>query len=443
MREIASQTLDLVRKLAPDAEVAVNVERSSEWLTRFATSFIHQNVASEATSVMVTMHADGRTTMGSTTLTDADGLLALAERTVAAARVAPLDPAWPGLAPASAQQSFGTLDPATAEATPDRRAEIVRAFVDAGGGLETAGYCRTLRVDAAHLNSAGQSLTMAATSADFDGIVRMNGADGVARVAGASLSVVDGAALGAKAAHDARTGVDPIELAAGRYEVVLRPEAVADILTNFSYMAFNGKSHNEGRCFARPGEAQFDPQITLLDDPVTPGSIGAPFDIEGTPRSALRLVDAGVTAALAYDRRSAAAAGAISTGHTFPGAASWGPVPFNLGFAPGGDEVEAMIRRVRRGLLVSDFWYTRPLDPRLVSLTGLTRNGVWLIEDGEITRPVRNLRFTQSYPQALGPGNVLGISSAVTVQPSRVMLSAWSCPTLHLAEWNFTGTSKG
>jgi predicted Zn-dependent protease len=101
---------------------------------------------------------------------------------------------------------------------------------------------------------------------------------------------------------------------------------------------------------------------------------------------------------------------------------------------------------MERGILVSDFWYTRVLDPRSLALTGLTRNGVWLVEDGEVTRPVRNFRFTQSYAQALAPGNVLGVGRTAAAVPGDTYTTTsprWTCPALHLASWNFTGGSSG
>jgi predicted Zn-dependent protease len=159
---------------------------------------------------------------------------------------------------------------------------------------------------------------------------------------------------------------------------------------------------------------------------------------------------------VAHDRRTAAVAGTASTGHAIPGGSSWGALPLNLTMTPApGDgpptEVEGpaadstvldLVGRVGRGLLVSDHWYTRVLDPRTLVVTGLTRNGVWLIEDGQITRPVRNLRFTQSYPEALAPGAVLGVGTHVTAG------SAWeaigyAAPALHLAGWHFTGGASG
>ncbi|MEV0457868.1 TldD/PmbA family protein [Catellatospora methionotrophica] len=432
---IAEQVLDLAARALPGAEVDVTAHAVHRALTRFANSRIHQNVAEDTVSVRLRAHLDGRTVTTTTTLTGPEGLTSLVSRTAAAVRSAPRDPGWPGLAPAAPLALPGTVDEATRDASPDDRAARVQAFVEAAGGLETAGYCQTGHWSGAYRNSAGQALAAQATTADLDGIARDAGADGVARRSSVRLSDLDGAALGTRAAGKARSQADPVELPPGRYEVVLEPEAVSDLLTNFALFGFNAKAAQERRSFAELGTAQFDEAISLYDDP------REPFDGEGTPRTRLALVEKGVTTALAHDRRTAAAAGAASTGHS--GSPAWGPILDNLGFAPGGDRTEEMISRVKRGLLITDLWYTRVLDPRTLALTGLTRNGVWLIENGEVTRPVHNMRFTQLYPQALAPGAVLGVGAEAVPQPSRVFLGAWTAPALHLASWNITGGAAG
>ncbi len=432
------QILEQAQKALPGADVEVVVDHNRSALTRFANSYIHQNVAEDTTTVGLRVHHDGRTIAFSTT-TDPLGLV---DRVAAVLRDAPRDPGWPGLAPAGVFAQAPLMDEATAQATPDDRAQVVYDFVKAAGGLTAAGYCRTVLWAGSYRNSAGQALDATVTSADLDGIARHEGADGVARRHAPRLSDIDGAALGARAAASARSQADPVELPPGRYEVVLQPEAVADVLSNFSYHGFNGRFLNDGRCFARIGEAQFDPAVTIYDDPFA-GVGGRPFDHEGTPRGHLTLVDAGVTRTVAFDRRSAAEAGAASTGHAVAGE-NWGPMAVNLAFAGGTTSAEQMISEMRRGILVSDFWYTRVLDPRTLVITGLTRNGAWLVEDGEIVRPVRNFRFTQGYVSALAPGQVLGVGAEVTPLPNiRRELQNVSCPAMHLASWNFTGGASG
>jgi predicted Zn-dependent protease len=336
----------------------------------------------------------------------------------------------------------------------------VRDFVDAASGLQTAGYCRTTYLSTAFANSAGRAVEGRAAEAAIDGIARDGGADGVARQASGRLAELDGATLGARAAAKARAGARPIELPPGRYEVVLEPCAVADVLQNLGTHGFNGKAYAERRSFAEPGAQQFDPAVTIVDDPLG-GANGAalslPFDDEGTPRSTLTLVEAGVTRAVLHDRRTAAEVGLVSTGHASHAAGGSGPTPTVFRLAPagggpagggpaGGPVVESaapLVAGVQRGLLISDLWYTRVLDPKSLVVTGLTRNGGWLIEDGEVTAAVGNMRFTQSYPQALGPGAVRGVGAVATLLPERWASTWFDAPALRLASWNVTGNASG
>lgn len=454
-QDLATSAVEQVRSALVGAEVEASVNRHRLSLTRFANSVIHQNVGEDVTTVRIQIHHDGRTASASASVVDASALVALVDRVSAAVRVAPDDPAWGGLA-VFAEPPSGTNE--ATEVAPDERAVVVRKFVDGAGGLETAGYCRTNVCNGAFANSAGQAASGSAIEAGLAGIARNNGADGVARHAPLRIADIDGAALGARAAAKARAATDPVELPAGRYEVVLEPTAVADILESLAVAGFNGKAVNEQRSFVRVGADQFDPSITLVDDPL---AIGSRFDNEGTPRSRLTLVDRGTTVALTQDRRTAAEAGSSSTGHAFDSTFSWGPSARHLGLLPSGSSgeiaaevdgpmadssVATLVAGVERGLLVTDFWYTRMLDPRTLAITGLTRNGVWLIENGRITTPLRNFRFTQSYAQALMPGNVLAIGRTATPIPGDTYTATsprWSCPALHLASWNFTGGASG
>ena len=172
---------------------------------------------------------------------------------------------------------------------------------------------------------------------------------------------------------------------------------------------------------------------------------------------------------MTHDRRSAAEAGTESTGHANDAAFSFGPTAAHLTLLPAGADasgaparssrdaagvvgpfadasVAELVAGVGRGVLVSDLWYTRLLDPRTLALTGLTRNGIWLVEDGQLAGPVRNFRFTQSYAQALMPGNVKGVGRTATPIPGDTYTATtprWTCPALHLAAWNFTGGASG
>jgi predicted Zn-dependent protease len=483
--EVAARVVELVRELAGrSAQAEVVVRHDAQALTRFANSAIHQNVADATTGVRLRLHTEGRTAGGATTVTGADGLRTLVERTLAAARVSPPDRSWTGPAePAplhvSSSLSLG-FDAATARADPADRAARVRAFVDAAGGLETAGYCRTGYVSAAFVNTAGQAVEGRAVEAAMDGVARIpfaassstsaaasgTRADGVARLAAGRLADIDGAALGARAAAKARAAREPAELPPGHYQVVLEPDAVGDLLQNFATFGFNGKSFVQRQSFAQLGRHQFDPSVTIVDEPLgsrVEAAPGLPFDDEGTPRRSIVLVRDGVTTAVTHDRTSAAQAGTVSTGHASPASRSWGPIATHVRLESASGSPSApvsppssaaptpfisssaapLVARVTRGLLITDLWYTRVLDPKSLVVTGLTRNGVWLIENGEIVSAVGNVRFTQSYPQALGPGRVLGIGHETVLLPESWGRARYAAPALHLAEWNVTGNASG
>lgn len=455
---LAAQVVSRVVAAWPGADVEVSVDHSRPALTRFANSVIHQNVAEELVRAGVRVHVEGRTASASATVVGEHGLDGLVSRVLAAAALAPRDPGWPGVAPPEKGGDVAPVDPATRDASPDDRATIVRHFVDAAGGLETAGYCRTNQWRRAFANSAGHAIATEGADVGMSGIARSAGADGVARLAAGRLGDVDGAILGARAAAKARAAVEPAEIPPDRYAVVLEPTAVADILEAFSMYAFNAKAVTERRSFARLGEAQFDPSVTLVDD--APAA-GVAFDADGTPTRRVVLVESGTTVGLTHDRRTAAAAGGVarSTGNGL-GSASLGAVARHLALAASatgdavaevdGPVVDAasaeLVAGVERGILVTDFWYTRVLDPRTLAMTGLTRNGVWLIEHGEVTRPLRNFRFTQAYAQALMPGNVGGVGRTATALPGDTYSASmpwWTAPALRLAAWNFTGGASG
>lgn len=442
---LAGRVLDLVAAVAgPGAGAEVHVVSRARALTRFARSFVHQNVVDSSERIRLRVVVDGSWSTVETDRADADSLVRAVESAVTAARLRAADPAFAGLAPPEPVQAGGGWDDATADATPEQRAAVVREFVDAAGGLETAGYVETERTEAVYANTEGQSQAGRSTAVAADGIVRLDGAVGMARRAGVRLADLSGAELGATATAKARAGVDPVDLPPGDYEVVLEPSCVADLLGFLALYGFNGQSVAEGRSFVRVGEPQFDPALTLRDDCLDEWSTALPWDAEGTPRRRFDLVAGGTTAAVAHDRRTAAALGTGSTGHAVEGGERLGPMPpqLRLGAGDGGDSV-ALARGMRRGLLVSDFWYTRVLDPRTVVVTGLTRNGVWLVEDGELTRPVSTLRFTQSYPDALAPGAVLAVGSDAAPVPERSAGSLTVTPSLRLARWHLTGGTAG
>jgi predicted Zn-dependent protease len=447
---LCEQVLDLV---GDRAEAQVTASQSRPGLTRFANSFIHQNVGEAGVSVSLKValadseNGGWRVAAASTTRVDIAGLSALVDGALAAAALRPVDPDWPGLAPQAAVAEVDHFDPATEAASPDERARRVRAFVDAGPGLRAAGYCDTDGGTTAFANSAGQRAEGRSTRATIDGIHQTADSAGSGHATAARLSDLDASGVGAEAADRAQRAAAASDVEPGEYEVVLEPECVATILIFLAFYGFNAKQVIEGQSGIRLGEAQFDPAVSIWDDATAPSALGLPFDVDGTPKRRLDLVSAGVSAALAHDRRTARKLGTESTGHAVGESDAYGPIPSNLFLGPAdasfGAGTSDLIAATRRGLLVTTFNYCRILDPKTQVVTGLTRNGTFLIEDGKVRGGVKNLRFTQSFLEALAPGNILGISREARFADSEFGPGLVHCPALRLGSWRFTGGARG
>jgi predicted Zn-dependent protease len=450
-RAFALQALDVAADVAgPAAHIAATAEVGTSALARFAGSAIHQSVTEEVRRLSLSITLDGRTAEVSGSAfgwPGADGLRRLATAALTAARLRPVDPHWPGLAPPEPVEGPSHADRATADATAAERAAMVAAFVEAAGGLETAGFCSTRGTATAFANSAGQLATGSVTAATIDGIARAPSgeaapADGSGRASSTRLRDLDGTAAGRHASRLARTAAqDPADVAPGEYVVVLRPGAVVDVLTWLS-TGLGARPHSEGVSFARPGEQQFDELITLRCDPLDSRMPALGFDAQGTPRTAYSMIADGVTGELASDRRDAATIpGVRSNGGAFPSRYTTSARAPALLLRPGSEAPDELYSGLRQALLITDFWYTRLLDPRRLVVTGLTRNGIFLIEDGIIVRPVRNVRFTQSYAEALAPGHVMGLDGESVLTESEI--APVHTPGLALTSWMVTGGAQG
>jgi predicted Zn-dependent protease len=438
--EVADEVVALV---GDRAEGQVLVDGTEHALTRFANSFIHQNVAEHGLEVRLKVAVEQRVAVATTTRSDRAGLETLVEEAIAAAKLRPVDQDWPGLGPAAPLGPPARYDAATFASTPDERATRVAAFVAAGDGLQAAGYLDTMGGPTAFANTAGQRLAAESSRATLDGIHQTGTSAGYAHATAAALGDIDGAALGSRAATLARDAADATDVEPAEYEVVLSPECAATMLFFLGFYGWNGKAHLEGQSFVKLGQQQFDGSITIDDDYADPLAVGLPFDADGVPKRRLSIVDRGVSRSVVHDRRTAQRAGATSTAHAIPGGETWGAFPTNLHLRGGDRSVDEMVGSVGRGLFVTSFNYCRILDPRTQVVTGLTRNGTFLIENGEVTRPVTNLRFTQSFVDALGPGRVLGLGNDARMADGEAGPGLCSAPSLHLAGWKFSGGAAG
>ncbi len=439
IRRIAEAALEL-----PGAD-GVEVLAVHDWggLTRFADSAIHQSTAREDTAVKVRVVAGGRLGVASTNDLTKEGAAGAARSALELAEMAAPDPVFPGLAPrAEVAEPADRFDVDTASTTPRARAEGVAALIGTlGEGFHAAGAHETVASEVAVATTEGQFCYAATSQATASTVVSGgDGGTGYAEAWSARIGDLDPEAVGRRAFEKARDSQEPRDLDPGRYEVVLEPPAVATLVAFLAYLGFGGRAISEGRsCFSgRIGEKLMNDRITIYDDALAPGTLGLPFDFEGTPKRRVDLVSEGVVMGGVHDRRSGKQEGVPSTGHALPPPNPHGPFPLNLFLAPGDASVEDMIRDTERGLLVTRFHYSNVVHPKEAIITGMTRDGTWLVEDGEVRHPVKNLRFTHSIIDALRDVEAVGSDTELA---SEFFFSASRVPALQVSSFQFTGAS--
>ena len=264
------------------------------------------------------------------------------------------------------------------------------------------------------------------------------GGTGYAEAAAVDASTIDAAALGREAADKARATADAVAIEPGDYPVVLEEYAVVDLLDMLGYLGFSALAVQEERSFFEPGKRIGSELVTIRDDGRDPSGLPLWFDYEGVAKQRVDLVEHGVCRSVVHDAQTAARAGVTSTGHGLPAPNPYGPFPLNMIMEPGTSTREELIGGLDRGLLVTRFHYTNPVHPKLAIVTGMTRDGTFLVEGGQIVGPVRNLRYTQSYLTALA-GTVAVASDRRTLKG---FLGGVVVPAVRIEGWTFTGTTE-
>jgi predicted Zn-dependent protease len=414
-------------------------------LTRFANSEIHQNVAERNLTVSLRHVVGRRIAVVSTGRVDAEGLRSLVHRAAAIARSCEELEDWAGLpAPRDGADviggSIGWSD-ATAGATPEFRADGVRAVIAAADavGVTAYGSFSTDAESVAIANSAGIRAAERRTASQLLTVqMSPDGGTGYAESVSMDATTIDAAAIGREAAEKARASDNPVSIEAGDYPVVLEEYAVVDVTDMLGYVGFSALAVQEERSFAEPGKKVGTELVTIVDDGADRSGLPMSIDYEGVRKERVALVEAGVCRDVVYDSQTAARAGRTSTGHGLPAPNPLGPFPLNAVMSAGATPRDELIGGLDRGLLVTRFHYTNVVHPKLAMITGMTRDGTFLVEGGRIVGPVRNLRFTQSYLSALA--GVSAVSS--TRKTLRGMLGAAVVPALRIDGWTFTGVTE-
>jgi predicted Zn-dependent protease len=398
------------------ADVEAMLMAGSSALTRFANNAIHQNVAERSGQLSVRVQIDGRTARATTNRLDDASIREVVQESVSLTKLQEPDPALLPLSGTGllACPPLNRDHEPTARVSPADRAKAVAEAIRIveASSQTAAGIYSTSDAVFALQNSNGLFAYYPETMANFSITAMAADSSGWAKGSACSHYDLDPAAMARSASAKASASRDPVELPPGAYTVILEPAAVLD-LAGQMFGDFSATAITDGRSFLRDriGEKLFGDNVTIYDDAYHPLQAGAPFDGEGVPRRRLTLVDQGVIRDVAFCRQAAHAAGLEPTGHGFPLPNEYGEAPMNIVIAGGATSPEEMIASTARGILVTRLWYIREVDPYEKIMTGMTRDGTFLIEDGQVTRGVRNFRFNQALPEMLS--NVEALSPAV------------------------------
>ena len=415
-------------------------------VSRFAYEAIHQDLAQESISLSIKVVANKRVGVA---VTDTLERAALARCLKAAMEIAKHAPPLKDLAPLPAPHRQIVLqdeNPEAARVSSQRFLTTLKRLFHLcqGAGAALAGSFMTGEDEQAVVNSNGTACYAgsAVSGAKLVTMYRkLSGFASEVRRRADQLKLED---LLERALAQCLHRQEPVKLPTGAYEVILEPEAVAELITWLGYIAFGAKSVQERTSFlsGRMGERVMGRHVTIYDDGRDPEGLPIPFDAEGVPKQKTVFVDRGKAAGFVSDTTYGHLYGHPSTGHALPPDEVEGPLPLNLFMAPGPTRRAELIRSCTRGLLIPRFHYVNGLlNPREALMTGLTREGAFLIEDGKLKAPIATMRFTQSMLEAFS--HVLGISKERQLIADPAQESGCAVmPTLRLAKFRFTGRSE-
>ena len=446
-----------IQKFSSADEVEAIIAGGRSALTRFANNTIHQNVAEEGYVISIRVAMDGKTARATTNRIDDESLRRAVKSAEQIAKVQePDSDLLPVPLPNEVKetQNVNRHFESTAAVTPESRAAAVEQIVAVAkhNKQTTAGIYSSSENLEALVNSRGLFRLHRQTSSDVSITMLADDSSGWQKANSPNVEDIDPRRLAEVASEKAASSARPKEVSPGKWTVVLEPAAVLDLL-GFMFFDFGGTALLEQRSFLnnRLGTKLFGENVTIHDDVYHPQQSGATFDGEGVPRQRVTLIEHGVVRNLVYSRATAKRikhselspklGNVQPTGHGFPLPNEIGDAPMNI-VVEGGNgtakSVDQMIAGTSRGILVTRLWYIREVDPYEKILTGMTRDGTFLIENGKLAGGVRNFRFNQSLIDLLQNVEELGVAVRASGEESFDMV----VPPMKVNNFNFTELTK-
>ncbi|MBI1883450.1 MAG: TldD/PmbA family protein [Chlamydiae bacterium] len=442
LREKSEHIFETILKASQADETEIHFSQTAYSLTRFANNEIHQNMGDEDVEISIRSCFGKKTARVTTNKTDPESLKKM---TQLSNHLASLNHEDPHLLPMPKPQKYEGVHHAyekTDHMKAETRAHAVKVPIQIAQSknLQSAGIFSNSFTRFAIGNSKGLRAYSEETYAVFSTTMMSNSSgSGWAKFGHSDASKIPVETLALEASEKAVLSKNPIELPAGTYTVILEPSAVLDLL-EFMLMDFGGLSVLEQRSAftEKRGQKIFGSNITLHDNVYHPLQSGAPFDGEGIPKQKITLVEKGILKNLVYSQSSAHRANAKPTGHGFAIPNDGGEAPLNIVMEGGNTSLKQMIENTNQGLLITRFWYIREVDPMQKILTGMTRDGTFLIEDGKMRDAVKNFRFNESLFHLFNNVEELGepVRASGEEGIDRVV------PALKAKDFHFTSSTK-
>ncbi len=442
------KAINLLKKaitLSEADQVEVLLLGGKSYLTGFANNYIHRNVGSEDYTISIRV-AFGKKIGAATANGFSEEILnkVLKDAETVAKNQAE-NPDFVSFAkPSHSSREFDEkilFSENTANCDAECRAKIAKRIVDASRkfGLNSSGTVETEVSEIAVVNSLGVEKYGVRTIASVKNIAMAENSSGYSKSSTTDISTISPDEIIEESMNMALKGKDPVPIDPGKYEVILTPYAVAEFISHILYLSLNARAVKEGSSFliGNFGKKILGDNITMFDDGLSSETIPLPFDFEGVDKKRVVFFEKGVAKEVVYDTLTAYREGKESTGHSLPQPSPYSPYPMNFIMKGGDSSVENMISNVSKGLFVQRFWYTNVMDPKNAVITGMTRDGLFMIENGKITKPVMNMRFTESVISALN--NVIELSKIKKIVYDMTPITV---PYLRIKDFTFTGKTE-
>jgi len=437
------ENLAQVAKSKRAEKILVSLYRYHHCVTKFADSKITQNLEDDDISIYIKVIEGGHVGVAIANSLNKDALEAALADATAIALHSPAAPQKAFLSKKEDIKKIETYFERTANFTiGDREALVAQIFDDVKrSGFEASGTLLTGKEEMAVVDSQGKALYQPFTISFLKVIAQKGGQTGFASALTRDIAKLPTSEITNAAIRKALLNKAQKEIGLGKYDCILEPEAVAELLEWLGYIGFGAKRFAEHTSFlsGRIEQKIMGTNVTIYDDGLKSSGLAMPFDFEGTPRKKVMLIERGAAKGIVYDAAYGHLYKKGSTGHALTPDSTEGPMPMHLAMAGGGATLDGMISSLKKGILISRFHYVNGfLDPKEALMTGLTRDGTFLIQNGRIKCALVNLRFTDSILEAFNRIAMISKGRSLIGDPTSDS-GAILAPTILIRKFTFTG----